>query len=156
MDNNRGSAIALVLMILAVVSLIGVGLISLSRMDVKFTAALKSYDKMFNLADGASTRAFYDLKSRDREQDTNFVGKSVRLDNIYPNPLDSTKPPTEPLVGDYSVNLILDGYSTEPSSGWELGTRGYYQEYWIGEGQGIRTSGQLVIEAATTKSKQKY
>lgn len=148
MNNNRGSAIALVLMILAVVSLIGVGLITLSRMDVKFTAAMKSYDKMFNLADGASTRAFYDLKSRDREQDTNFVGKSVRVENVYHG--------SEVALGDYYSSLILDGYSTEPSSGWELGTRGYYQEYWIGEGKGKRTSGELVVEAATTKSKQKY
>ncbi len=148
MADNRGSAIALVLMILAVVSLIGVGLITLSRMDVKFTSALNSYDKMFNLADGASTRAFYDLKIKDREQDLSFVGQSVRLDNIYQA--------NEVAVGNYYSSLILDGYSTEPSSGWEIGNRGYYQEYWIGEGKGKRTSGELVIEAATTKSKSKY
>jgi hypothetical protein len=153
MDNNRGSAIALVLMILAVVSLIGVGLIALSRVDVKFSAALKSYDKMFNLADGATTRAFYDLRKVDREgtPDMNYLGSGVtgNVDSmqVYWG--------SEVGVGDYYSTVLLDGYSSEPSAGWELGKgTGYHQQFWVGQGTGKRTSGQLLIEAAVTKTKQ--
>ncbi len=60
MNTNQGSAVAIVLMILAVVSLIGIGLLTQSRMDVQLTSAIRSQDKLFNLADGAASIAFQD------------------------------------------------------------------------------------------------
>ena len=68
-------------MILGVVSLIGVGLMSMSRLDIKFSAAIRNYDKMFNLADGANALAVKDLKTKDREDQTSFVGASTRKNN---------------------------------------------------------------------------
>lgn len=61
MNNNQGSAVAIVLMILAVVSLIGVGLLTQSRMDVQLTSAIRSQDKLFSLADGAASIAYQDI-----------------------------------------------------------------------------------------------
>ena len=83
MGNNNGSAMFLVVMILGVVSLIGVGLMSMSRLDIKFSAAIRNYDKMFNLADGANALAVKDLKTKDREDQTSFVGASTRKDSLY-------------------------------------------------------------------------
>jgi hypothetical protein len=54
MKSQKGSAVALVLLILGVISLIGVAALLQSRLDLRFATALQSYDKMFNLADGAA------------------------------------------------------------------------------------------------------
>ena len=151
MVNNRGSAVALVLMILAVVSLIGVGLISLSRVDVKLTAALKGYDKVFGLADGACTRAFYYMSSMgNQEEKLTFLGTGVagtqnRLPDIYTG--------TEPQAGTYSASLVLEGYTTKPQPGWSTE---YYPEYWIGEGTATRLTGALTIEASAVNMKSKH
>ncbi len=147
MRNNKGSAITLVLVILGVVGLIGVGLMSLSRINTQFTAAIANYDHMFNLADGANAMAYKDLKTRDREDSANFLGASSRINNVYQETM---------TMGDYYASLILEGYSTESAPGWEAGARGYYHAYWIGEGKGKRLRSQLLIEAATQKSKPKY
>jgi Tfp pilus assembly protein PilX len=147
MRNNKGSAITLVLIILGVVGLIGVGLMSLSRINTQFTAAILNYDQMFNLADGANAMAYKDLKTRDREDQSNFVGASSRIDNVYQETM---------TMGNYYASLILEGYSTESSPGWETGSRGYYHVYWVGEGKGKRLRSQLLIEAATQKTKPKY
>ena len=48
---------AIVLMVLAVVSLIGVGLLSQSIIDFKFASSYKSHNTAFNLADGAASLA---------------------------------------------------------------------------------------------------
>jgi hypothetical protein len=147
MRNSKGSAITLVLVILGVVGLIGVGLMTLSRINTQFTAAIASYDQMFNLADGANAMAYKDLKTRDREDKANFLGASSRINNVYQETM---------TMGDYYASLILEGYSTESAPGWEGGSRGYYHVYWIGEGKGKRLRSQLLIEAATQKSKTKY
>ncbi len=55
---ERGAAVAIVLIILAVISLIGVGLISQSQLDSRLTAGLGKYDKMVSLADAAANREF--------------------------------------------------------------------------------------------------
>jgi hypothetical protein len=67
MRNERGNIIALVLLILAVVSLVGAGALMMSRYDLRFTAALRSYDKGFNLADGGATIGFRYVSTPDPE-----------------------------------------------------------------------------------------
>jgi Tfp pilus assembly protein PilX len=62
MLNDKGYAIVLVLLFLAVISLLGVGLMQMSRLDLQFTGAVKNYNKLFNLADGACAIAYEDLK----------------------------------------------------------------------------------------------
>jgi PilX N-terminal len=153
MGNSRGFALVIVLLLLALVSLLGVAMLSMSRMDLKFTAALKSYDRTLNLADGASGMSFMDLRKQDRESQTNFIGQgSVRIDDIYKG--------TEHKVGDYHASLILQGYDTSAKKqpGWEAGPgsggEGYHRQFWIGEGKGVRTTANLIVEVPTSKKKR--
>jgi hypothetical protein len=67
MRNERGNVIAVVLLILAVVSLVGAGALMMSRYDLRFTAAMRSYDKGFNLADGGATIGFRYVSTPDPE-----------------------------------------------------------------------------------------
>jgi hypothetical protein len=167
MGNNNGSAMVLVVMILGVVSLIGVGLMSMSRLDIKFSAAIRNYDKMFNLADGANALAVKDLKTMNRQEQANFVGASTRKQTPWASV--ETSPPNTPVAptdniysanltgyGGYYTSLILEGYSTEALPGWEAGTRGYQHVFWIGEGRGIVSKNQSIIEAPTQKTEPKY
>jgi hypothetical protein len=162
MRNTKGSAITLVLIILGVVGLIGVGLMSLSRINTQFTAAIANYDQMFNLSDGANAMAYKDLKTRDREDQSTFLGASTRVrsapDYCKPGNLNQDDIYCENVVGagEYYASLILEGYNTESAPGWEAGGRGYFHVYWIGEGKGKRIRSQLLIEAATQKTKPKY
>ena len=48
---------AIVLLVLGLVSLIGVGMLTQSRMDVKYATSYKSHATAFNLADGAASMA---------------------------------------------------------------------------------------------------
>jgi hypothetical protein len=142
MRNSNGSAMTLVLLILGAVSLIGVGMMTLSRVNTQFTGAIINYDKMFNLADGASVMAFSDLKIRRRED--SFLGTTaagMRIDNIFQESVQR--------VGDYSASLILWGYSSKYVPGNAAGE--YYPEYWTGEGRGQRVRSQLFVESATQK-----
>ena len=136
MIDNRGSAVAIVLMILAVVSLAGVALLTQSRLDIRLTSSIKNYDKLFSLADGGSTISFQDLRTQNRElqypnnnQVALYTNQRVWLDP------GNTKYSE---VGTYSADGILHGYSTDPrdSQGWDVSQ--YYPEFWIGRGSGQR------------------
>ncbi|MGB6065138.1 MAG: hypothetical protein WBG50_10030 [Desulfomonilaceae bacterium] len=63
MNNDKGYAVVIVLLFLGVISLLGVGLMEMSRLDLQFTGAIKNYNKLFNLADGACGMAFNDMKT---------------------------------------------------------------------------------------------
>jgi hypothetical protein len=162
MRNERGNAIALVLLILAVVSLVGAGALMMSRYDLKFSAALRSYDKGFNLADGGSTLSYRDLAKHDREQ-------SLSLQADY-----QTNPPTpltvycscikssdcsstqfieqgmclsgrcvERQAGDFNSQVQIVDYRTALTAdgdGWEAGA--YYNENWNGLGVSERAKGR--------------
>jgi Tfp pilus assembly protein PilX len=67
MRSEKGSAVALVLLVLGVISLIGVAALLQSRLDLRFATALQSYDKMFNLADGASKLSLEYLRDKNPE-----------------------------------------------------------------------------------------
>ncbi len=67
MKSQKGSAVALVLLVLGVISLIGVAALLQSRLDLRFATALQSYDKMFNLADGASKLSFEYINAQPAE-----------------------------------------------------------------------------------------
>ncbi len=88
MNNNRGSAVAIVLMILGVISLVGVALLTQSRIDTKFTAAVTAYDKTSGLADGATARALNWLENNSTEWLGTIDNKRIVLcinPHIYPN-----------------------------------------------------------------------
>ena len=148
MIDNRGSAVALVLMILAVVSLAGVALMTQSRLDIRLTSSIKNYDKMFSLADGGSAISFQDLLSRNREVPyTKDNPGQVAL-------FTSQAVAGVPEAGKYSANVILTGYSTNPqdSAGWDVSQ--YYPEFWIGRGKGKRNvlgGAESTVDASVKK-----
>jgi Tfp pilus assembly protein PilX len=170
-NRAQGNVIAIVLLILAVVSIAGVGSLTISRYDIKFTSASKNYDRGFSLADGAAVMAYQDLKTHDREQSSSFT------DPANPAPpfiigcpctdwsqcKDATSRKTctkcmPTTSGDYLVQLQLMGYSTAPqlSVGWE--SSGYYAEYWSGYGASTPTNTTLYsagVETDVQKTKQK-
>lgn len=57
MNNDRGSAVVIVLMILGVTSLMGAALITQSKMDMQFSSSVRSYENTFAKADGAAALA---------------------------------------------------------------------------------------------------
>ncbi len=171
MRNEQGNVIAIVLLVLSVISIAGVGSLVVSRYDIKFTSAYKSYDRGFNLADGAAVTAFQDLKTVDREQSTSLtdpnnpppaftIGCSCADWTLCAaaSTRKSCSKCIDSVAGDYLIQLQLLGYSTEPqlSTGWEAGT--YYAEYWSGYGTAYPTNStayRAAVENDVQKTKQK-
>jgi hypothetical protein len=163
-NNNQGSAIAIVLLFLAVLSLMGVGLLTQSRLDVRLTAAIKSYSKMFNLADGASMMAYKELKTTNQN-----VAFNNSMQPVTYKVVDDTNPSKfiegieVPGTGKYSANTKCIGYSTDSqdTAGWEVGE--YFAEFWLAEGKSERhaqlfgkngTSPKSEVELAIVKTKR--
>jgi hypothetical protein len=132
-QNERGVAIPIVLLILGVAGLIAAGLLVQSRLDNYFTIAQVTNDRMFNLADGAASLAYTQLGLKE----------SVNYQGGYSTQTIEAKDVTN--VGYYSARATLKGYETDPTAlaGYELGTgEGYHVQYWVAEGMG-RTSVSL-------------
>jgi hypothetical protein len=151
MKNEKGFAIAMVLLVLAVVSLVGAGLLLQSRFDTKFTHAQKNYDRSFGMADSAASYAFPEILAKDtvgfKGGPTVIWGKKIYMP-VTPGPpavVDLTAPaPSGAYLGTAVARAIIQGYDTDPSqvAGYELGTaEGYHAQFWIAEGLGIRTVG---------------
>jgi hypothetical protein len=185
MHNNRGSVILLVMLLLGVVTLIAVGALVMSIYDQKFTSALKSYDKGFNLADGAAALAFGDLVRQDREQDIAFTdplhpppAKTIFCQCADPaNCRDASTPRTEAagtvrgdckrsierIAGNYDSEVRMLGYTSQAPSGWEVGS--YYTQYWTGTGvasptlktdnTAINAAYRAMVETSVTKTPAK-
>ncbi len=136
MNNNQGYAVVIVLLFLGVISLLGVGLMQMSRLDLQFTGAIKNYNKLFNLADGACGIAFNDLKNSNVPDPPSYTGagplnsgpqvRSIPTTNT--SDADSTSPvpnPSQyPFPGKEGVNGLTPS-STGPSIGK------YYVNEWI-------------------------
>jgi hypothetical protein len=170
MRNQKGNVIALVLLLLAVVSLVAAGALLISRQDMKFTAASKGYDRTFNVADGAATTAWRDLGTKDREGDTKFTDPSnppkpftiaCHCKGSFADPSLCTGSARSTCTrcvdksqGDYDVKLQLLGYVTQTKPGWEQG--GYYEEMWDGNGYSSPTYTQTAnsnVEVCVEKTK---
>jgi hypothetical protein len=170
MRNERGNVIALVLLILAVVSLVGAGALMMSRYDLKFTAALKSYDKGFNLADGGATVMYRYLAKLDPEQ--TLTGESAPLSTLKEKPptaqtkfchcadpancsSESTKATCTRCVdraaGDYDAKVQFVDYTNETTSmpGWESGGT---LVFWNGLGVSERAPGKIAAKYQTANS----
>ena len=175
MRNERGNVVALVLLILAVVSLVGAGTLMMSRYDLKYTAALRSYDKGFNLADGGATISYRDLSKRDREQSltsdssdgsaitSEYKTTAPKAKTIYCHCIDpancssaSTKASCPRCVdrtaGDYDAKIQIVDYSTAitEEAGWEAGS--YYTVLWNGLGVAERAPGKKSSDYKTANS----
>lgn len=145
MKNEKGSAIALVLLVLGVVSLVGAGLLLQTRYDTKFTQAQKNYERTFGMADTAASYAFPEILARDsvafRGGPTVIWSKTMFLP-VTPGP--STDTLSGRSLGKAISRAIIEGYDTDPTqmAGWELGSaEGYHVQFWSAEGLGVRYAG---------------
>ena len=172
MGNNRGSAVAIVLLILGVSSLVGVALLSRSKLDVRVASSVSTYDRIFGAADGGSTIGLMDLKTYDRTFEYNkgdTIGESGDIKPVVVqgkgvdengNTLTSTQLKDQALLPSgrapkgydaprYTSQVQFTGFTTDPGSfgGWEVGE--FYPEYWRGEGKGKKSPGFLPTGTST-------
>ncbi|MBM3298980.1 MAG: hypothetical protein FJY85_03400 [Deltaproteobacteria bacterium] len=134
MKNERGAAIAIVLLILGMVSLIAAGLMVQRQFDSYFTMAQTNYEKMFNMADGAALVAYTKVGIK---ESVGYQGGQTS-ETVY-----TSTGQGQDRVGSWTSRTILKGYDTDPSllSGWELGTaEGYHVQFWVAEGTAARAN----------------
>jgi hypothetical protein len=119
----------IVMMFVAVISLLGVGLLAQSKLDLQVTSAVRSYDMMFNLGDGGSFIAFNEIKNQNSMMTYDGSVKTMYV----------VKEKQEKEAGEYDAMVKLCGVEMDPDSipGWEPGT--YFNELWLAEGQGRRS-----------------
>ncbi len=128
MKNNNGSAVAIVMLVLGIVSLIGVALLTQSRMDMQLTTSLKTYDELVSLADARATDELNKLK------------RSYHYNNPeWPEP---SVAPAYPVGFNHPSNVVgrtaFLGYSVTPGAGWQKGSpgmpAGFQEEHYVVQG----------------------
>jgi hypothetical protein len=144
-SNDRGNAVAIVLLVLAVVSLIGVGLLTQSRMDVKFATSYKSHTTAVNLADGAAsialTRVSFTMAPLYEGQATPTLLNAKYADPQYVRQDGTPSGTTLKDRGTYWPLLVFQGPITDPTKlagKTEIGREGQSLECWIAQGSGKR------------------
>ena len=155
MRNNRGSAVAIILLLLGVSSLVGVALLSRSKLDTRISSAVTTYDQIFGAADGGSAIGVVDLKTYDRtfeyskdqtEADIGPVVVTGKNGPLSDKALTKGGAPTK-----LTAQVQFSGFTTDPGSfaGWEVGE--FYPEYWRGEGLGKGTPHFLQTNTTTSE-----
>jgi hypothetical protein len=162
-NNERGNAVAVVLMVLAIVSLLGVGLLTQSRIDMKFVTSFKSHNTVFNLADGAASLALTRVSFTMAPQyDGNPAPTLLNSTYTDPQPVRQSGDPSGATLrdrGNYWPIMIFRGPITDPTkmAGWELGKEGRSLECWTAQGSGTRresaTSGVAMSNAEIRQGK---
>ncbi len=133
---EKGIALVLVLIFLALLSSLGLWLTMTSIIELKTTEALKNYEEVFYLADGASQLSLRYLAKNvppppgwDPTNEGQITNLPTYLDE---KSLQGGKEKLKPIV-------LYKGYSTKPPPGWELNWQGYYGFHplrYIARGQG--------------------
>ena len=141
-NSDRGNAVAIVLLVLAVVSLVGVGMLTQSRIDLKFATSYKSHATAFNLADGAASLAYttvsfsfappYDGHSAPQLLNTHY--SDPQFPTTAGNPTGSQLKDR----GTYWPVMIFQGPITDPTKmpGWGFVEDGRTLECWTAQGCG--------------------
>ncbi|MEW6348045.1 MAG: hypothetical protein AB1646_03230 [Thermodesulfobacteriota bacterium] len=128
MTNQRGSAIVIVMMLMTILALVGAGLLLQSRQDTKLAKSRITYDRDISLADGAARIGYYSVKHKTVDnlkysglQQRDFIGESDK-----------------DFWGYWDAYRTLCGIDTTARPGDQLGSKGYYQQFWVSEGTGAR------------------
>jgi hypothetical protein len=142
MLNNKGFSIMLVLLLLGIISILGSAFMMMSRLDLNFTGAMKNYDKLFNLADGACGMGYNKISRKNPVDPGNWVGTNKASEGPFYNQL------PEQNIGTYTVTLWFQGMtpSDRKLSGEQIGEK--HGEYWTGEGRANKFTGSIMVEAA--------
>ena len=157
--NDRGNAVAIVLMVLAVVSLVGVGLLSQSIIDFKFASSYKSHNTAFNLADGAATLALTRVAWTAAPLfDARAAPVPLRRYAGPQNVRQGGTPGGAALTdrGTYWPLMVFQGPITDPTriAGWELGKDGRTLQSWTAQGSGRRMDAAAGTAADNTQVRQ--
>lgn len=157
-NNDRGNAVAIVLMVLAIVSLLGVGLLTQSRIDMKFVSSFKSHNTVFNLADGAAGMALTRLSFTVAPMyDGNPASTLLNAAYTNPQPVTTSGAPAGPTLsdrGNYWPVMIFRGPITDPSklAGREIGRDGFSLECWTAQGSGLRRDTSIANSGVATSN----
>jgi hypothetical protein len=143
MRTDRGSAVAIVMLVLAVVSLIGVALLTQSRLDMQLTTSLQVYDDMSSRADAVATDQLARLRGCYRYDTPTCCGPSdpTTPDFLYidktllPAPADPSSPSITSANSASKKDMV--GYSINPPAGFQRGSAptGYSEVYYVVKGR---------------------
>jgi hypothetical protein len=156
MTGQNGSAVAMVLLFLGVVSIIGAGLMLQSKMDVQFTSAIQGADLTLNVGDAASGKAFRNLPDKPPMAETY---KQPIVADSGPKSSDLPSSYTVQGGGTFSWRTVSMGPAPAMTGGgYEMGQGGYsegfFAWYWTAEGNG-RTSSMLDSETRVQTAARK-
>ncbi len=142
MRNESGVALVMVMGILAILSLLALGLLHQSRSDTVFTRAITTSQHSFGLADSGISVALGKLNTWSKEiQNEKWTGQMI-LKKLSLHPI---KTPT----GTYEALGYFKGYDKSKGTGWDSGS--FYNEFWLLEGRGDSTNVITIIDAAVIK-----
>ncbi len=160
-SNDMGNAVAIVLLVLGVVSLLGAALLTQSRIDVKFVTAFKSHNTAFNLADGAAAIALTKLSFTTAPQYSGQPVSTLLGTTKYTGPTFVTQGGTPAGAnlsdrGTYWPVMIFRGAITDPTkmAGWQLGREGRQVECWVAQGLGTRRDTSIANSGVATSDTQ--
>jgi hypothetical protein len=143
MRNESGSALVMVMGVLAIVSLLGVGLLLQSRSDTKFTRAMSASQHTFGLADGGAAIAIEKIKQWTKQLENEKWTGDVTFKKLAEQPIKT-------ITGDYAASGFFKAYDRTKTKGWDRGA--FLEEYWLVQGRGDNASITTVIDAAIVKT----
>jgi hypothetical protein len=148
MRNESGSALIMVMGVLAIVSLLGAGLLFQSYSDTKFTRAMAAAQHTFGLADGGTSIAIEKLKSWTKQMENEKWTGDVAFKKLSDEPIKT-------ITGNFAASGFFKAYDTTKTKGWDRAA--FFDEYWLVQGRGDNASITTMIDAAIIKtSKASY
>ncbi len=136
--NNKGIALIVVLIFLALLTSLGLWLNMATVVELRTTAALKNYEEAFNLADGASQLSIRYL-SRTTPPSPSW---DPRSEGYITSGLPSYMQESTVAVGRLTPKVLYKGYTSTPPPGWMLNWQGYsafHRLKYVARGEGTLT-----------------
>jgi|GEM_PF-1195266 len=162
MENQRGSAVAIVMLVLAVVSLIGVALLTQSRLDMQLTTSVRVYDDMTSRADARATEALVRLRGNYRYDVSAYSDAAGTTPTVEPitgfNQVNEAAaspeaPPSTTAIGSTTTGTSsLVGYSINPPAGWQKGAApdGYVEVFYVVKGRAWNPAAYKTVKSDST------
>lgn len=159
MNSEKGSAIAIVMLVLGVVSLIGVALLTQSRLDMQLTTSLQVYDDITSRADARATEELVKLRGCYR-YDTPTCCTGIGIGSVDKSVTPLTADPNFTSITSATVGSSeMIGYSINPPPGFQKGSAptGYSEVYYVVKGRAwnpyayrvVKTDGTYDVPEAT-------
>ena len=141
MRNQKGSAVALVMLFLGVVSMIGAGLMLQSQDAIKFSASVKNVDSMLNMADAAAFEQMEKMPPLDSGPTATYTGDAkVEDDAVIRKVQGQARYTRRAIFVDLAEASECAGY--EIDSGGGVGQPKVSASYWVAEGRGRTAAGR--------------